>query len=304
MVITARLPPEEGAVVMDVLEKIVNLDTARVSAETPEPAPDPDNELSTAPRHVEPDNLVESSPGQRARADALVAMAERASSTLDDELVSTGTRGNVLVVLDGDAILGKAGGECHLEHGPSIAFETACRLGCEGTMAVLVRDSRGNPLHLGDTTPVVNRRQKRALLARDKGCRFPGCDARRYLHAHHIVHWVKGGKTCIPNLALLCGHHHRLVHEGGFGVAGANGRLTFTDNNGNVIPVQPTLTGDADALVADNIALDLDITADTPGSRSNGERYDKGLVSDVLWCLLHPEYILGTKRPPGNVTAA
>jgi hypothetical protein len=94
------------------------------------------------------------------------------------------------------------------------------------------------------------------------------------------------------------------VHEGGFSVTGTNGQLTFTDRDGNVIPGQPKLAGDADALVADNVALDLTVTADTPGSRSNGERYDKGLVSDVLWCLLHPEYILGTERPQSNINAA
>src|SRR5436309_1762880 len=97
-----------------------------------------------------------------------------------------------------------AGASCHIRDWPAQPFATAWRLGCEGTMAVLLRDSEGNPLHLGDTTPGVTRRQKRALLARDKGCRFPGCGRRRYLHAHHIIHWVDGGPTCITNLLLLC----------------------------------------------------------------------------------------------------
>jgi len=57
---------------------------------------------------------------------------------------------------------------------------------------------------------------ERALWARDKGCRFPGCGRKRYVHAHHIVHWSKGGETSLANLMLLCSKHHALLHEGGF----------------------------------------------------------------------------------------
>ncbi|HZJ07198.1 MAG TPA: HNH endonuclease signature motif containing protein, partial [Nocardioidaceae bacterium] len=33
-------------------------------------------------------------------------------------------------------------------------------------------------------------------------------------HAHHIRHWVDGGPTCLDNMIILCGHHHRLIHAG------------------------------------------------------------------------------------------
>ena len=56
----------------------------------------------------------------------------------------------------------------------------------------------------------------RQLRARDQGCVFPGCNRRRYLQAHHVWHWTKGGPTDIDNLCLLCGYHHYLVHEGGW----------------------------------------------------------------------------------------
>jgi hypothetical protein len=120
-----------------------------------------------------------------------------------------------------------------------LAPSTVCELGCDATIAVLVEDGEGNPLHLGDTTPTVSRRQKRALLARDKGCRFPGCGGRRYLHAHHIVHWIHGGPTCVSNVALLCGRHHRAVHRRGFGVTGSNGELTFTRPDDTIIQPAP-----------------------------------------------------------------
>ena len=57
---------------------------------------------------------------------------------------------------------------------------------------------------------------RRALRARDNGCRFPGCTNTRFVDGHHIVHWADGGETSLDNLVTLCRHHHHLVHEGGF----------------------------------------------------------------------------------------
>lgn len=50
----------------------------------------------------------------------------------------------------------------------------------------------------------------------DENCRFPGCTHQYYIDGHHIKHWADGGETSLDNLVLLCRHHHRLVHEGGF----------------------------------------------------------------------------------------
>ena len=57
---------------------------------------------------------------------------------------------------------------------------------------------------------------RRALKARDGGCRFPGCTNHKFVDGHHIRHWADGGETRLDNLVLLCRHHHHLVHEGGF----------------------------------------------------------------------------------------
>jgi len=32
-------------------------------------------------------------------------------------------------------------------------------------------------------------------------------------HAHHIRPWISGGDTKLANLVLLCGHHHRVIHD-------------------------------------------------------------------------------------------
>ena len=71
---------------------------------------------------------------------------------------------------------------------------------------------------------------RRALIARDGGCRFPGCTSHRHCDGHHIKHWQHGGETSLDNLVLLCRHHHRLVHEGGFDCRKSDsGEIYFVD---------------------------------------------------------------------------
>jgi HNH endonuclease len=73
------------------------------------------------------------------------------------------------------------------------------------------------PLEVGRTTRVVNPAQRNALVVRDGGCAFPACERPPgWCEAHHLVHWLHGGPTDLPNLALLCRAHHRAVHEGGW----------------------------------------------------------------------------------------
>ncbi|MFF5171282.1 HNH endonuclease signature motif containing protein [Micromonospora sp. NPDC000089] len=52
-------------------------------------------------------------------------------------------------------------------------------------------------------------------MLRDAGCAFPGCDRPpRWCDGHHVRHWADGGETALNNAVLLCGHHHRLIHQG------------------------------------------------------------------------------------------
>ena len=76
----------------------------------------------------------------------------------------------------------------------------------------------GAILDLGRKTRTVPPATRRALEARDRGCSFPGCGL-RFTDAHHVRHWADGGETSLKNCLLLCGHHHRLVHEGGWSIA-------------------------------------------------------------------------------------
>ena len=49
-------------------------------------------------------------------------------------------------------------------------------------------------------------------------------------------HWAHGGTTALGNLVSLCRHHHRLVHEGGFGVVHRrDGVFRFHRRDGTVL---------------------------------------------------------------------
>jgi hypothetical protein len=78
---------------------------------------------------------------------------------------------------------------------------------------------------------------RRALLARDKSCCYPGCSHDRWLDGHHIEHWADGGETKLSNVLLLCTTHHRLLHEGGYTIhRNFEGALYFRNSNGKVMP--------------------------------------------------------------------
>jgi hypothetical protein len=74
-------------------------------------------------------------------------------------------------------------------------------------------------LDYGRTTRTVLESMRRAVAARDGGCRFPGCDRKRaWCDAHHVRWWRNHGETKLDNLLLLCSHHHRVVHRDGWQV--------------------------------------------------------------------------------------
>ena len=107
------------------------------------------------------------------------------------------------------------GGASALEDGPAVSEESARRIACDASLVELV-ERDGEPLSVGRKTRTVPSAMRRALQNRDRRCRYPGCDNSRFLDAHHIEHWSQGGETKLSNLVLLCGRHHRFLHEGGY----------------------------------------------------------------------------------------
>jgi hypothetical protein len=98
-----------------------------------------------------------------------------------------------------------------LEWSQPIPADTARRLACDAVITPIIDGEADR------TSRVIPGATRRALIARDKGCRFPGCDCpAAWTDAHHIKHWADGGATTLENLILLCRRHHRLVHEEGW----------------------------------------------------------------------------------------
>jgi hypothetical protein len=118
-----------------------------------------------------------------------------------------------------------------------LPVETVKRLCCDGHTVAIVENENGEPLNVGRKTRVITKAIERALWARDRHCRFPGCQNKRYVDGHHIEHWSNGGETSLDNLLLLCTRHHRLVHEGGFRIdKDYLDRWTFYRSDGIAVP--------------------------------------------------------------------
>jgi hypothetical protein len=129
-------------------------------------------------------------------------------------------------------------GTSELDHTGPVVPETARRLACDASIRRVVMAGASEPLDLGRRTPVIPPGMRRAVILRDRHCRFPGCDRpHAWCDAHHVVHWTDGGPTALPNLLLLCRRHHRMVHRrgGGFRLDLEDGRPVFRRPDGSVL---------------------------------------------------------------------
>ena len=281
LILKARLPAEMGALVLKALEVAMN----DVSAET-----------SAAQTNEERPSW-----GVR-RADALGRMAE---SFLQHgaEALTGGDRHQIVVHVDAETLKDGCAGRCELEDGPSLPVETVCRLACDASLITVLEDAEGEPLNVGRKTRSIPPALRRALNARDRGCRFPGCSNTHYVDAHHIHHWAKGGETKLSNLALLCRFHHRQVHEGRVVVQILDdGALRFLKPNGesfdSIAPDHTRPLSDWHQLLHDHTQQDIRIDQKTATTRWRGEQMDYGLAVDVLLQHSHRPRRVSAEIPP------
>ena len=262
LLIEARLPAEEGAVVL------AALDAARSALRSGEEVRCADEDVSAE------------TPAERqavSNADALVLMAD---TLLSSGAVARngGERYQVVVHVDAATLAGESDeGLGELEHGSALHPETARRLACDaGVVRILERE--GRPLSVGRKTRSVPPALRRALQSRDRGCRFPGCCERRFVDAHHIEHWARGGPTNLSNLVQLCRHHHRLLHEGGYRIhRSSRGELVFRHPSGRKLRARPILgPGDPREPARRNAASGLCITPDSCVPNWDGSRVNHG----------------------------
>jgi hypothetical protein len=260
LVVQGRLAPEDGALLVRAIEAA--RDTLAEEGECG----------SAEPRRR-----------RATRAQALVALADATLAAAETR--TGGDRCQVVVHVDADTFTGndESAGGCVVEDGPAIAVETARRLACDASV-VAVSERRGRSVQVGRKTRTVPIGLRRALKKRDECCRFPGCDNRRFLQAHHVRHWAKGGKTDLDNLMLLCTAHHRSVHEGECSV---DNESRFFDARGRPLPeVWKPTRGDPSALKRPDLAIGPDTCA-----RGLGERMELKYVADIFLD------ILGRPRP-------
>ncbi|WP_328849236.1 HNH endonuclease signature motif containing protein [Micromonospora zamorensis] len=152
------------------------------------------------------------SPGQR-RADALGEVCRLALRT--GQLPENGgDRPQLVVTVSLDELVNgvRAG---TLETGTPLTPGAIRRLACDAGVLPAVLGGDSQVLDVGRQRRLFNGPLRRALVLRDGGCAFPGCDRpSRWCDGHHVRHWADGGATVLGNAVLLCGYHHRLIHCG------------------------------------------------------------------------------------------
>ena len=232
LVVRGRLTPEDGA--------------AFVAA------------LTRAREALEPEDVEEKGAPAGARAtnaDALTLITETFLGADTAAPLSRHERTLVMVHANADV------GEGHLHDGPNLSTETLRRIACDAPACLIRRGSER--LDLGRTVRQPTRAQKRALMARDGGCRFPGCGERRYVDAHHVWHWSDGGPTDVDNLVLLCWRHHHALHEGGWSMAFEAGAVTVWRPDGTLLATEALVVPEGPGVVEQNEELGLAIDDET-----------------------------------------
>jgi len=283
-VVRGRFTSEQGALIQKVLEEVME-ETFKEQQDVPAGTSDEDlaDEIKERPEPV-----------ALRRADALVRMAQ--GYHVGQSTCSGGDRFLVHVHTDMETL--KANGEgatAELEEFGNIPAETARRLTCDSGIVHWLDHSNEcgadgsshekHALNVGRKTRSIPPAIRRALKRRDSGCRFSGCTCSRFVDAHHIQHWADGGETAMENLVLLCRHHHRLVHEGGFGIGKTpSGDIHFSDAAGKMIQTGPDTRsrGNVLALFTEHEQSGIHITPKTQTPNWLGEKMDDQLAVEGL----------------------
>jgi Domain of unknown function (DUF222)/HNH endonuclease len=259
--LTARLPAEEGALLITAIQHA--------------------NQPSSAPTDT-PTQTYDADPAGANHADALITIA-RTSLAANPKQRAGGDPIQLVIHTDPQTLTANHVHErSDIEHGPALTPETIRRLACDATL-LPIHEHDGKPTATGPRTRTIPPALRRALRHRDHGCRFPGCTHTRYLHAHHIHHWAHGGPTTLTNLINLCTHHHRLVHEGGYTIQHTHGQQPrFRRPNGQEIPPTGHNTPPLGPTSRQQHHTQHPTHPHTIQGNSADQPYDLGLAIDIL----------------------
>jgi hypothetical protein len=289
--LTVRLPPADGAVVLQALRAATGeLDRLADHEELDVPA----DVSAETPRSEQPVTTPAS------LADALVEIAgtflsrkiETASNPdIYQVIVHVGTDALTAAPPQGvsaEASIGHPAhpSRCHIEDGPAISPTTAQAIACSTTASWMLHDHNGDLLDVGRRRRTPPPALRRAVRERDRcRCRYPGCESRR-VQIHHIVHWAKGGKTKLRNLILLCRAHHAIVHDLNYGITTAADGFVFSTAGGEEIEPSPAFPGNTGADI--RTCHDARISPDTIIPAWYGDRLNLDLA---IWaCFANVQY--------------
>jgi hypothetical protein len=128
----------------------------------------------------------------------------------------------------------------------TISTLTAQRLACDSIIyRVLYDPVLGQPLDVGRNYRTATPAIRKALHARDRGCRWPGCEAPTpWTDGHHLTWWTQGGQTKVDDMLLLCRWHHTRVHEGRWSIRldTHTGQVSVTRPDGRPYEIPPSPT--------------------------------------------------------------
>ncbi len=272
----ARLSPEHGATVQSAIEALAHaegLSQADALVRMAEIVHAALHDRRPTPRRLRGDE------GTAVVVHLDADLIPKAEATSDADVAAAGTdtsRGDDAPARPGGRRFRPAG---RIAHGPGLADSVLTRLLCNGRVRTVLHgrrtDGTRNVLDLGRSHRLVSDRQFRALLLRDHGCTYPGCGSTHRLHAHHVQHWIHGGRTDLANLVLLCEAHHLSLHDGQFFIAPVpEGRFRFTRPDGAVL--REHIDPSDHIVVSTPIETEHgDVAADAAMTRWGGERIDR-----------------------------
>jgi hypothetical protein len=325
-IIKAKLPAEEGALVVKVLKELGDRLAANDNAVGGAVEVKSDKEKSDDEKtknvsaetfsgyknnDLEKDKLLkEPLTFPQRRADALVMMAEGYVAQSGEAL---GLKGHERCQL----VLHVQKGHDDLD-GRWLLPDAARRLACDASLLVVEQDEVGNVLDIGRRSRIIPAGMARALAIRDGGCQFPGCCESRYVEGHHVKHWADGGETKLDNLVTLCRYHHRELHRGKFFLAVkplsvkqasrfadrlcfSTVRSSFMNKPQQVIAQNPAkFLGAGELKQALPRAIYEGIGANTAVTKWLGERMDLGMAVDGLLRVSRIKSTIGSWYEPNK----
>lgn len=148
-------------------------------------------------------------------------------------------RPTILVTIAAESLVGNGTAPAVTSFGDPVAARTVRHLAEDSVMRRVL--AAGNEIiDQGRAERFATIAQFRALVARDGGCRWPGCDIpAEWCDVDHLTPWADGGTSDLRNLVLWCRHHHTEKHRPGVSVHGDAHHLHLEMPNGSVIECPP-----------------------------------------------------------------